>query len=1215
MSVPSLELDANESLYRGLLRGLLYPLGHPSVEIGLRPADLINHVREVFDIDRDDHEYFVSEELQNRPQKFQVNVTLLEAKKTNISSKSKNTNKRRRAKLKRSSRSQDSHPAKISKTELGKTTHWTELDFNQFESLSQGQVEGEGQRNGGGKIVHTELFETSENKNGSVPPNISTYCLLTVCKPYRSRGSPRSSPKTSPKMSPKVSPKSSPKQSPKASPKNSPKYSPVLQNSSRYEEDVQRSQAVKGLLSSKWNEEFVLEVEDIVSDELHICLCDEEQAYSTDKQADKTNKLKSFFKSILNTSTDNECPIPGCIGRVVVPIRDIPNQGCDRWFDVFSFGSVSSRTKPVGQCQLKLALSYKQDVASMFTHEEYYQASMYVYKHADKCAKESDANEINLSTSSRRLLDIFAVSNRISKLSQNILDLTVLLELAETCENEVGKITDRVLHKMVEDVQMTWLSRHLVDKTLLEKMPLSDIEVSLFCKASKKYIKSLTDKVDNLPGLFPPSAESLMIVKGSLGVAIHLSELDIWNTSFNPQKELADQLLKKLQVDIELWLTEMLDSIKIHNKVKDSVIPRTEKLSEVIASFVSHCSPLGIIKQFYDMIGVNYYRVVAFNTDRKVTSITRALMIEMDKYQLRYHRFTVNITKSSRLTLSLYFSLRNLYKLIRDGLTDRDMFRLTISQYQSWFQNSLVFWIMTFKTECTSRMEKALEIDKDMVVVTSLVKFSNSSVDVLSCFAVIIEEWNRIGFNDPDSTIMGITKITDLICDGIRLYVEKIHCILERNCYYDSNEAQFDVTDRVCITLNNIEHVRKYLSELPEHLHWNDVTELMSVSHEDENIGKKSLVTLNRLISTTQQDILFKSSFLLQEIAFRMKVNIQKQMETFVLKAPEKVSSVDDTLEYLSTNLRTLQDRLSSTIYPNMVEHLWGVMLLLLEDNMMIGRPIEYYEYMQKHLHSLSSFFVNCGLPETKKHSFNYSDLVLRLDDNCLTTEKLMLQYFKDLADQPDTPTEYLGHLAVKVAFVEETREMVSIYIKVMQARDLPGLDPSGLSDPYVVVSLQPHSMFEAIKPQKTKVVEKTLQPVFNATFTFTGIPKEYLAIPGTTILLSVLDYDCITSDDFAGEVLVHLNSIAAITSKQDIDKVPVVIMPLKRPACKMERAFKVLQERCVWDKAAKTFVAARRNFIQNQPKRTDKPFKKKSTLTNVFAFFGINKNHTKNQE
>ena len=38
------------------------------------------------------------------------------------------------------------------------------------------------------------------------------------------------------------------------------------------------------------------------------------------------------------------------------------------------------------------------------------------------------------------------------------------------------------------------------------------------------------------------------------------------------------------------------------------------------------------------------------------------------------------------------------------------------------------------------------------------------------------------------------------ICDGVRLYTEKIENVLERNCYYDLDDNnQFDVTDSVSI--------------------------------------------------------------------------------------------------------------------------------------------------------------------------------------------------------------------------------------------------------------------------------------------------------------------------------------------------------------------------------------------------------------------------------
>ena len=47
-------------------------------------------------------------------------------------------------------------------------------------------------------------------------------------------------------------------------------------------------------------------------------------------------------------------------------------------------------------------------------------------------------------------------------------------------------------------------------------------------------------------------------------------------------------------------------------------------------------------------------------------------------------------------------------------LLNRDVFKITLANYQSWFETSVIFWLQTFKDECRRRMEKALEIEKDV---------------------------------------------------------------------------------------------------------------------------------------------------------------------------------------------------------------------------------------------------------------------------------------------------------------------------------------------------------------------------------------------------------------------------------------------------------------------------------------------------------------------
>ena len=58
---------------------------------------------------------------------------------------------------------------------------------------------------------------------------------------------------------------------------------------------------------------------------------------------------------------------------------------------------------------------------------------------------------------------------------------------------------------------------------------------------------------------------------------------------------------------------------------------------------------------------------------------------------------------------------------------------------------------------------------------------------------------------------------------------------------------------------------------------------------------------------------------------------------------------------------------------------------------------------------------------------------------------------------------------------------LLQLTVGVIQAADLPGMDMSGTSDPYVKVYLLPDKK----KKFETKVHRKTLNPVFNETFTF----------------------------------------------------------------------------------------------------------------------------------
>jgi len=54
----------------------------------------------------------------------------------------------------------------------------------------------------------------------------------------------------------------------------------------------------------------------------------------------------------------------------------------------------------------------------------------------------------------------------------------------------------------------------------------------------------------------------------------------------------------------------------------------------------------------------------------------------------------------------------------------RELFRISISNYQEWFKVAITFWLQTFREECMRRMEKALEIEKDVRFTVFIFNFS-----------------------------------------------------------------------------------------------------------------------------------------------------------------------------------------------------------------------------------------------------------------------------------------------------------------------------------------------------------------------------------------------------------------------------------------------------------------------------------------------------------
>ncbi|KAB5586912.1 hypothetical protein PHYPO_G00006980 [Pangasianodon hypophthalmus] len=158
-------------------------------------------------------------------------------------------------------------------------------------------------------------------------------------------------------------------------------------------------------------------------------------------------------------------------------------------------------------------------------------------------------------------------------------------------------------------------------------------------------------------------------------------------------------------------------------------------------------------------------------------------------------------------------------------------------------------------------------------------------------------------------------------------------------------------------------------------------------------------------------------------------------------------------------------------------------------------------------------------------------ELPVRADYSCLenssssgsqsssTTASNSATPFTDEADR--------GTLSLSIDYNFPKKALV---VTVLEARGLRAVDSqAGSADPYIKMTILPEKKHRV----KTRVLRKTLEPAFDETFTFYGVP--YSSLSELTLHFLVLSFDRFARDDVIGEALVPLAGVELSTGKVQI--------------------------------------------------------------------------------
>uniref|UniRef100_A0A7E4VK70 Synaptotagmin-1 n=1 Tax=Panagrellus redivivus TaxID=6233 RepID=A0A7E4VK70_PANRE len=133
---------------------------------------------------------------------------------------------------------------------------------------------------------------------------------------------------------------------------------------------------------------------------------------------------------------------------------------------------------------------------------------------------------------------------------------------------------------------------------------------------------------------------------------------------------------------------------------------------------------------------------------------------------------------------------------------------------------------------------------------------------------------------------------------------------------------------------------------------------------------------------------------------------------------------------------------------------------------------------------------------------------------------------------EDDKEKKFLGRLSYKLDYDFDKNALTAV---IISAEELPAMDLGGTSDPYVKLFLMPDKK----KKFQTKVQRKSLNPVFNESFTF-KVP--FSEIGGQTLVFNVFDFDRFGKHDQIGQISIPLGKIdlaATIEKTQNIEAPP----------------------------------------------------------------------------
>uniref|UniRef100_A0A8C1WGE8 BAI1 associated protein 3 n=1 Tax=Cyprinus carpio TaxID=7962 RepID=A0A8C1WGE8_CYPCA len=370
--------------------------------------------------------------------------------------------------------------------------------------------------------------------------------------------------------------------------------------------------------------------------------------------------------------------------------------------------------------------------------------------------------------------------------------------------------------------------------------------------------------------------------------------------------------------------------------------------------------------------------------------------------------------------------------------------------------------------------------------IQSQTKHSSSAVDVTICFSQVQEFWAQLAWPDSAGAFIFITRLTDVSASKLHFHKHA-----------------------VCVALNSTEHVRVYLGGLPRELDWRGVEQAMEESCGLE--GKEQVnKSLNGQLYNADIDLQREAKRLITHLTDRMLPELRRCIQHISL-SPDSINTdeaVAPLMKYLDDTLVILNESLVKENLTRVLQSLWELLLRMILDTVGENRgvQVEFYTRFQYTVETLVRFFHADGegllLEDLKSGDYKALDEELRLN-KCSSFELIEQYFLEKISQQRILKHSRFGRISVKCYYDAPEQRLT---VEILHAADLIALDANGLSDPFVIVELCPHHLFPTARSQLPH-----------------QLPEQYRH-RCACLTFTVMDYDWLSTNDFAGEAVAPLS-------------------------------------------------------------------------------------------